>query len=106
MSRIITEDMIEQAAIKQLVEVNQYETMNCYTPEKETLPDGTGRQNKKQVVLPNILFSKLCEINPGIPEATIQSVAQNLQYTPPYWRFDGDELLKLSNDQNWYKGRL
>lgn len=82
MPRIITEDMIEQAAIKQLVEVNKYDTMNCFTPEKETLPDGTGRESKKQVVLPDILFSKLCEINPDIPVDTVKSIAESLQYTP------------------------
>ncbi|OGO80112.1 MAG: hypothetical protein A2Y21_03055 [Clostridiales bacterium GWC2_40_7] len=82
MPRIITEDMIEQAAVKQLVEVNKYDTINCFTPEKETLPDGTGRQNKKQVVLQNILFKKLCDINPTIPVATIKTAAETLQYTP------------------------
>ncbi len=82
MPRIITEDMIEKAAIKQLVEVNKYDSINCYTADKETLPDGTGRENKKQVVLFDILFKKLCEINPAIPEDTIKVVAQNLRYTP------------------------
>jgi len=82
MPRIITEDMIEQSAIKLLVEENKYNTMNCFTPEKETLPDGTSRENKKQVVLPNILFNKLREINPNIPVATVKSVAETLQYTP------------------------
>lgn len=82
MPRIITEDMIEQAATKLLVESNDYDTMNCFTQEKETLPDGTGRVNKKQVVLPNILFDKLCEINPTIPVETIKSVAETLQHTP------------------------
>ncbi|WP_379156093.1 type I restriction endonuclease subunit R [Paenibacillus sp. sgz5001063] len=82
MPRIITEDMIEQASIKMLVESYGYDTMNCYTPERETLPDGSGRENKKQVVLPNILFSTLCEINPTIPVETIRSVAGTLQVTP------------------------
>lgn len=82
MPRIITEDMIEQATIKQLVESNEYDTMNCFTSERETLLDGTGRANKKQVVLPDILFKKLCEINPSIPVETIKSVAQDLQLTP------------------------
>ncbi|MGF7047770.1 type I restriction enzyme R subunit [Paenibacillus sp. DS2015] len=82
MARIITEDMIEQAAIKMLVESNGYDTMNCFTSERETLPDGTGRENKKQVVLPNILFLKLCEINPTIPVKTIKSVAETLMVTP------------------------
>jgi type I restriction enzyme R subunit len=82
MPRIITEDMIEQATIKKLLESNGYDTMNCFTPEKETLPDRTGRANKKQVVLPDILYKKLCEINPTIPLETIKSVAQTLQLTP------------------------
>ena len=82
MGKIITEDMIEQAAIKLLVEVNKYDTINCYTPKPETLPDGSGRENKKQVVLPNILFNKLCGINSTIPATTIKSVAETLQYTP------------------------
>ena len=68
MPRIITEDMIEQTAIKQLVEANKYNNINCYTSKPETLPDGSGRQNKKQVVLPGILLKSLCEINPSIPE--------------------------------------
>jgi type I restriction enzyme R subunit len=82
MPNIITEDMIEQATIKLLVESYGYDTMNCFTSERETLFDGTGRANKKQVVLPNILFNKLCDINPTIPLATIKSVAESLQYTP------------------------
>ncbi|MEK5257590.1 type I restriction endonuclease subunit R [Paenibacillus sp. FSL F4-0125] len=82
MARIITEDMIERASIKMLVDSHGYDTMNCYTPERETLPDGTGRDNKKQVVLPNILLNKLCEINPTIPVETIRSVAATLQVTP------------------------
>lgn len=90
MPRIITEDMIEQAAIKLLVEANGYDTMNCFTPERETLLDGSGRENKKQVVLPSILYDKLCEINPTIPVATIDSVAKTLQYPPPYCGVNGN----------------
>lgn len=82
MARIITEDMIEQAAIKMFVESNGYDTMNCFTSERETLPDGTGRENKKQVVLPSILLNKLCEVNPTIPVETIKSVAEALMVTP------------------------
>ncbi|MEA4826899.1 MAG: type I restriction endonuclease subunit R [Clostridium sp.] len=82
MAQIITEDMIEQSAIKMLVDVNKYESINCYTTDKETLPDGTGRENKKQVVLPNILFTKLCQLNPKVPIDTVKKVAESLAYTP------------------------
>jgi len=82
MARIITEDMIEQSAIKMLVDVNKYQSINCFTTEKETLTDGTGRENKKQVVLPTILFNKLCQINPNIPIHKVKEVAEKLAFTP------------------------
>jgi len=81
-ARIITEDMIEQSAIKMLVDVNKYESINCFTTEKETLPDGTGRETKKQVVMPVILFNKLCQLNPNIPIDTVKQVAEKLILTP------------------------
>lgn len=80
MAQIITEDMIEQSAIKMLVEVNKYDSINCYTTDKETLLDGTGRDNKKQVVLPTILFNKLCDINPGIPKDTTKAEVEKLAH--------------------------
>ena len=47
MPKIITEDMIEQAAIKALHERHDYDVLNCMTEEPDTLPDGTGRKDKK-----------------------------------------------------------
>ena len=81
MGQIITEDMIEQSAIKMLVDENKYESINCYTQDRETLPDGSGREDKKQIVLPIILFNKLCEINPKIPKDTIKKEAEKLMKT-------------------------
>ena len=60
MPKIITEDMIEQAAIKALQERHDYNVLNCMTEEPDTLPDGTGRKDKKQVVLPDVMFESLC----------------------------------------------
>ena len=54
MPKIITEDMIEQAAIKALQERHDCNVLNCMTEEPDTLPDGTGRKDKKQVVLPDV----------------------------------------------------
>ena len=45
MPKIITEDMIEQAAIKALHERHNYTVLNCMTEEPDTLPDGTGRKD-------------------------------------------------------------
>ncbi|AWK51619.1 deoxyribonuclease [Clostridium beijerinckii] len=95
MAQIITEDMIEQSAIKMLVDVNKYESINCYTIDKETLPDNTDREDKKQVVLPNILFIKLCEINPKIPVDAIKKEVEKLSRTSK----TGD--LMLTNYSNY-----
>jgi len=89
MPKIITEDMIEKAAIELLVTEYSplYAHFNCYTEKPETLPDSTGRSDKKQVVLPKILFTKLCELNPNIPENVIKQTADEL-----YRNAHGDPL--------------
>lgn len=79
MVKIITEDMIEKAAIELIVSLYPvYSRLDCYTPERETLPDGTDRANKKQVVLPQVLTDKLCELNPDIPADVVKRTAIEL----------------------------
>ena len=99
MPKIITEDMIEQAAIKALQERHNYTVLNCMTEEPDTLPDGTGRKDKKQVVLPDVMFESLCRINPDIPEQTVRTVVDELCHTP----VSGD--LMQTNYQNYQKIR-
>lgn len=99
MPKIITEDMIEQVAIKALQERHNYTVLNCMTEEPDTLPDGTGRKDKKQVVLPDVMFESLCRINPDIPEQTVRTVVDELCHTP----VSGD--LMLTNYQNYQKIR-
>ena len=99
MPKIITEDMIEQAAIRALQERHDYNVLNCMTEEPDTLPDGTGRKDKKQVVLPDVMFESLCRINPDIPEQTVRTVVDELCRTP----VSGD--LMLTNYQNYQKIR-
>lgn len=91
--------MIEQAAIKALHERHDYTVLNCMTEEPDTLPDGTGRKDKKQVVLPDVMFESLCRINPDIPEQTVRTVVNELCHTP----VSGD--LMLTNYQNYQKIR-
>ena len=95
MPKIITEDMIEQAAIKALQERHNYTVLNCMTEEPDTLPDGTGRKDKKQVVLPDVMLESLCQINPDIPEQIVRTVLDELCHTP----VSGD--LMLTNYQNY-----
>ena len=91
--------MIEQAAIKALQERHDYDVLNCMTAAPDTLPDGTGRKDKKQVVLPDVMFERLCRINPDIPEQTVRTVVDELCRTP----VSGD--LMLTNYQNYQKIR-
>jgi len=78
MPRFVTEDMIEQAAIELLGNeyAPHYVRLDCYTENPETLPDKTGRSEKKQVVLPEVLFTKICELNPEIPAETIKQTSE------------------------------
>lgn len=99
MPKIITEDMIEQAAMKSLKEQHSYTVLNCMTDEPETLTDGSGRSNKKQVVLPEVMFESLCRINSDIPIETVRSVVDDLCHTP----VSGD--LVLTNFHNYQKIR-
>lgn len=82
MPKIITEDMIEQAAINALQSRHGYGVLNCMTEEPATLPDGSGRKDKRQVVLPDVVFQSLCRINPHIPEATVLDVSDVICQTP------------------------
>jgi len=79
MPKFITEEQIEQAAIKFLETEykDTYSALDCYTQNPET-PGGTGRKDKKQVVLPQILFEKFCNMNPDIPQDVIQRTADEL----------------------------
>ncbi len=99
MPKIMTEDMIEQAAMKALQERHDYTVLNCMTEDPDTLPDGTGRTDKKQVVLPEVMFDSLCRINPDIPAETVRIVAEDLCRTP----LSGD--LMLTNFHNYQKIR-
>lgn len=99
MPKIITEDMIEQAAIAALQKQHSYTVLRCYTETPEALPDETGRTDKRQVVLPQVLLDSLCRINPDIPTDTVHTIAEELCHTP----VSGD--LMLTNFGNYQKIR-
>lgn len=58
-----------------------YSHINCYTKDPEDLNDGSRRENKKNVVLLEILLRQLQIINPQIPVNTLVSVANSLNIT-------------------------
>ena len=100
MANFISEDNIEQAAIKLLVDNYKYEAVNCYTQNPDTLPDNSGRENKKQVVLPQVLFNQLVKLNPDIPEETLKTEWNKLCYTPAIYdvmQVNYENYLKIKN---------
>ncbi len=97
MPNFISEDNIEQAAIKKLVLDCGYNSLNCMTQKPETLPDGSGREHKKQVVLPSSLLSSLLKINPHLPAPCVESVANSLCITTSF-----TDLMQV-NYQNYQK---
>ena len=100
MPNFISEDMIEIACIDLLISENKYDShINCMTEKPETLPDGSGRENKKQVVLPCVLLESLIRINPHLPASCIEKVAHGLVKTQK-----ATDLMQ-TNYQNYQKIR-
>lgn len=82
MANFISEDDIEKEAIKLLVDSHKYTPLYCYTKDPASLPDNSGREDKKQVVLPEVLLKKLIDLNPNIPVETIKTQWRELCHTP------------------------
>ena len=81
MRNFISEDDIEQAILQKLsAEPFCYEVVRCDpSPDKrEALPDGTGRSNKKECVLPQVMREALTRLNPGIPADKLDAIARDL----------------------------
>jgi len=71
MPNFISEDQIEKAILKVLVSELGFRHINCHTADQETLPDKSGRTDKGEVVLSDILKEKARSLNRDIPEAVI-----------------------------------
>lgn len=78
MANFISEDQIEQALLQKLHSHHHYELLNCYTPQPDTLNDGSQRQDKRDVILKERLQTA-CEVfNPDIPSTIIAEEIQKL----------------------------
>lgn len=77
----ISEDDIEKSILKKLREDNYgYNILELDpSPEKmDVLPDGTGRKDKKECVLPDVLWNSLRRINPNVKEEYLKKVYETL----------------------------
>lgn len=84
MGKILTEDIIEKACIERLHENNDYNHINAFVSKNivdtsESINDGTGRRNIKEVILPDILFNSLKSINPQVPEDILNNIVEGFR---------------------------
>jgi type I restriction enzyme R subunit len=78
----ISEDDIEQSILDKLEE--EYLGYNILrldpSPDKkDVLPDGTGRSDKKECVLPDVLWKSLKKLNPRVEEKYLREVFDTLR---------------------------
>ncbi|MFZ6029763.1 MAG: type I restriction endonuclease subunit R [Chloroflexota bacterium] len=78
MPNFISEDAIEQAIVHKLVSECGYQPLNCFTQNPDDLNDGSGRADKREVVLYARLKAAAVRLNPGIPENAIEQALVTL----------------------------
>lgn len=78
MPNFIGEDEIERALLQRLHENYGYETLNCYTVDPADLSDGSGRADKREVILQDRLREAITRINPDIPPSVFDDVLKEL----------------------------
>ena len=69
----ISEDDIEQALLQSLQHLYGFDILNCFTPNPETLNDGSNRSDKRDVVLIDRLRMACLTLNPTIPIDVIEA---------------------------------
>ena len=78
MPNFISEDDIEQAMVQRLEQAYDYESLNCFTADPADLSDGSGRTDKREVILHDRLRGAVIGLNPYIPESAIDDALKKL----------------------------
>lgn len=73
MPNFLSEDNIEQAMVQRLQYLYGYDMLDCYTRDAADLNDGSGRPDKREVILRDRLKAAAARLNPDIPETAIES---------------------------------
>ena len=98
MAKILTEDDIEKALVKFLKGAGWgYQEINAMTTDRATLPDHTGRTDKKQCVLPEVLLSSLKRLNPSVPDSKLVEIADEVA------GYRGAEGVNMSTNRELYE---
>ena len=78
MPNFISEDQIEQALLQRLQHVCGFDVLNCHTADPADLNDGSGRIDKRDVLLPAHVKTAALRLNPRIPETVVLAALARL----------------------------
>ena len=78
MPNLISEDDIEQALLQRLQHVCGFDVLECFTADPADLNDGSGRLDKRDVLLPARLKAAAHKLNPHIPEQAVDTALARL----------------------------
>ena len=78
MPNFISEDQIEQGLVQRLQFLYGFDSLNCHTVDREDLNDGSGRRDKRDVILVDRVLEAATRLNPGIPVKVIESALEKL----------------------------
>ena len=67
MPNFISEDQIERALVQKLQQLHGFDSLNCHTEDPEDLNDGSGRANKRDVILVDRVREAANRLNPAYP---------------------------------------
>ena len=82
MPNFISEDDIEQAMVQRLQDDYGYDALNCYTADPADLKDGSGRTDKRDVILHDRLKAAAIGLNPDIPESAVDDALAAVRQAP------------------------
>ena len=74
----ISEDQIERALVQKLQHLHGFDALICHTANPEDLNDGSGRTNKREVILLDRLRTAARRLNPTLPAQAIEDALERL----------------------------
>lgn len=77
-ANFISEDDIEQGLIQRLQHLCGFNALNCFTAQPDDLNDGSGRSDKREVILTPRLRAALERLNPEAPSHAVDQALLHL----------------------------
>ena len=77
--KFISEDDIEQALLQRLQHLCGFNVLNCFTAQPDDLNDGSGRADKREVILTGPLRAALERLNPQAPASAVDEALAHVR---------------------------